>query len=70
MLCLTFGFSALIASLTGDPNEALVLAYSPGGLAEMSLVALSLKIEVGSSCVSHIARVFIVIAGAAGIFGG
>jgi membrane AbrB-like protein len=69
LLCLTFGFSAAVATLSGDQFEALLLAYSPGGLAEMSLVALSLEIEVAFVVCHHIARVFVVIASASAVFG-
>lgn len=69
LLALTIGFAAAVASVAGDPVEAILLAYSPGGLAEMSLVALSLDIEVAFVVCHHIARVFIVIAGASAAFG-
>ena len=69
LLALTFVFSVMVAAVTGDPVEALLLAYSPGGIAEMSLIALSLKIEVAFVACNHIARVFIVIAGASAVFG-
>jgi hypothetical protein len=46
----------------------LLLAYSPGGLAEMSLVALSRGIEVAFVAAHHIIRVFIVMMGAAPAF--
>ncbi|HEX2509089.1 MAG TPA: AbrB family transcriptional regulator [Microvirga sp.] len=42
----------------------LLLAYSPGGLAEMSLVALSLGIEVAFVAAHHIIRVVFVMAAA------
>jgi uncharacterized membrane protein AbrB (regulator of aidB expression) len=45
----------------------LLLAYSPGGLAEMSLAALSLEIE--AVFVAHyFVRVFVVMVGAAPVF--
>jgi membrane AbrB-like protein len=68
LLCLTFGFSAAVGALSGDPIEVLLLAYSPGGLAEMSLVALSLELEVAFVVCHHIARVFMVIASASAVF--
>jgi membrane AbrB-like protein len=69
LLGLTFAFSAALAALSGDPIEALLLAYSPGGLAEMSLIALSLDMEVAFVVCHHIARVFVVIASASAVFG-
>jgi uncharacterized membrane protein AbrB (regulator of aidB expression) len=46
----------------------LLLAYSPGWLAEMSLAALSLGIEVAFVAVHYIVRVFIVMVSAAPVF--
>ncbi|WP_372353060.1 AbrB family transcriptional regulator [Pararhizobium sp. BT-229] len=61
-------FALLVSSITGDRFVGIVLAYSPGGLAEMSLIALSLGIEVPFVVVHHIVRVLIVVAGAAAVF--
>jgi uncharacterized protein len=46
----------------------LLLAYSPGGLAEMSLIALSLGIEVAFVAAHHVIRVLIVMIGATPAF--
>jgi uncharacterized membrane protein AbrB (regulator of aidB expression) len=46
----------------------LLLAYSPGGLAEMSLVAVSIGVEVAFVAAHHVIRVFIVMLGAAPVF--
>jgi uncharacterized membrane protein AbrB (regulator of aidB expression) len=46
----------------------LLLAYSPGGLAEMSLVAVSIDSEVAFVAAHHSIRVFIVMLGAAPSF--
>ena len=40
---------------------ALVLAYAPGGLAEMSLVALALSIDIAFVATHHAFRLFIVL---------
>ena len=42
LLAVTMVFSVALHWLTGIPLPALVLAFAPGGLAEMSLVALAL----------------------------
>jgi uncharacterized membrane protein AbrB (regulator of aidB expression) len=42
----------------------LTLAYSPGGLAEMSMVALSLALEPGVVIIHHLTRVVLVLIGA------
>lgn len=41
LLCTSLTFAFLISMWTGDRFIGLVLAYSPGGFAEMSLIALS-----------------------------
>ncbi|ANY81060.1 hypothetical protein BB934_24885 [Microvirga ossetica] len=46
----------------------LLPAYSPDGLAEMSLVALSLGIEVAFVAAHHIVRVSIVMIAAVPVF--
>ncbi|WP_179119665.1 AbrB family transcriptional regulator [Ensifer adhaerens] len=68
LLCVSLAFAAGLSHLTGDRFIALVLAYSPGGVAEMSLIALSLGIEVPFVVLHHIARVFLVVAGSAAVF--
>lgn len=44
LLCVSLAFAGTISWITGDRFIAFVLAYSPGGLAEMSIMALSLGI--------------------------
>jgi uncharacterized protein len=46
----------------------LILAYSPGGLTEMSLVALSLQMEVAFAAAHHIVRVVFVTMSAGIVF--
>ncbi|QRM56178.1 AbrB family transcriptional regulator [Sinorhizobium sp. BG8] len=65
LLCISLGFAGLLAYFTGDRFIALVLAYSPGGVAEMSIMALSLGIEVPFVVLHHIVRVLVVVAGSA-----
>lgn len=68
LLALTLLFAELVALVSDIPLEGLLLAYSPGGLAEMSLVAFTLGLEVPFVVAHHIARVFLVVAGAALFF--
>lgn len=65
LLCVSLCFAGAIAYFTGDRFAALVLAYSPGGVAEMSIIALSLGIEVPFVVLHHIVRVVLVVAGSA-----
>lgn len=69
LLCVSLGFAGALAYFTGDRFIALVLAFSPGGVAEMSIIALSLGIEVPFVVLHHIVRVFLVVAGSAAVFG-
>ena len=56
-------FAALLGPLTGTPLAAGVLAYSPGGLTEMSLLALAMGQDVAFVSTMHIARIVMVIFG-------
>lgn len=61
LMALTFAWAAAIGQLTGLDIGLLALAYSPGGLAEMSMVALSLALEPGVVIVTHLTRVVLVL---------
>ena len=54
-------FALLLARLIGLDFKAILLAYSPGGFAEMNLIALSLGIEVAFVATHHTARIFLVV---------
>lgn len=65
--------SAILAAwlghlITGLPTPELTLAYSPGGLAEMSLIALALGLEAALVATHHIARIFLIVVMAPLIF--
>nr|PZN42364.1 MAG: hypothetical protein DIU59_07765 [Pseudomonadota bacterium] len=64
LLAVTAAFATGVSRVSSYGEVPLLLAYSPGGLAEMSLVALSLGIEVAFVAAHHIIRVFIVMLGA------
>ncbi|MCA8934191.1 MAG: AbrB family transcriptional regulator [Rhodospirillaceae bacterium] len=54
--------SALVLHMiTGLDFRALVLAYSPGGLAELSLVALSLHLDPAFVALHHMIRIFLIV---------
>ncbi|SDI39577.1 hypothetical protein SAMN04487993_100484 [Salipiger marinus] len=57
-------FALGLQYLIDVPVEGILLAFAPGGLAEMSLVALALNLEVSFVVVSHISRIGMVILGA------
>lgn len=61
MLALTLASAFVVAALTGLPLPAIVLAFAPGGLAEMSLVALALSLDPAFVAVHHVFRILVVV---------
>lgn len=49
-------FAGLAQPLTGLPFEALFLAFSPGGVAEMNLITVALDIEPAMVATHHLVR--------------
>ncbi len=68
MLITTVIFAFILAPLTGIAFEPIVLAFSPGGLAEMSLIALSLGIETAFVATHHVSRIAMIVIAAPLIF--
>ncbi|MBE2276715.1 MAG: AbrB family transcriptional regulator [Rhodobacteraceae bacterium] len=71
-IAVAFGSSLLLATisicfamglerLTGFSFAALLLAYAPAGMSEMSLVALALHVEVPFVVLHQVARIFLAI---------
>lgn len=56
------------AYLTNIPTREAFLAFSPGGIAEMGLLALALGGDIAFIATSHIARITLVIAAAPLVF--
>lgn len=63
-LAVTALFAWGASKLTGYGFVPILLAYAPGGLPEMSLVAIALHIEVAFVAFHHIVRLFMVMGGA------
>jgi membrane AbrB-like protein len=61
MLGATVGFALVLAPLSGIPFAPMVLAFSPGGLAEMSLIALALGVETAFVAPHHVARIGMIV---------
>lgn len=61
MLTAAILMSKLIESFAGISAAGALLAFAPGGLAEMSLVALGLGIDTAYVATMHIVRVIIVV---------
>lgn len=64
MIVLAIGFAAGLNAGFGLPLPDLVLALAPGGLAEMSLVALALHADAAFVSTHHVARIAMVVAAA------
>lgn len=64
LLVLTILVSLLVARITGLERISLLLAYSPGGQAELSLLALILHLDVAFVVLHHLLRLAFVIIGA------
>ena len=60
-LLLALGFALTLHALVGEPVAAVFLAFAPGGLAEMSLIALSLKISVIYVTAHHVLRIVLAV---------
>ncbi len=61
LLAITVLFALALAAAAGFPFDSLILAFSPGGLTEMSLIALSLDIDAAFVATHHIARIGLVV---------
>ena len=61
LLTVTGIFAVALHAITGSPFESIVLAFSPGGLTEMSLVALALNVDTAFVATHHIVRITVVV---------
>ncbi len=68
MLAAAVGFAKLIVLISGIPIAQAFLAFSPGGLTEMSLLTLAMGQDVTYVSVMHIIRITLVIAIAPFVF--
>ena len=62
MLIAAVGFAELIVMISGIPLAQAFLAFSPGGLTEMSLLTLAMGQDVAYVSIMHIIRITVVIA--------
>ena len=61
MLLITLAFGGALHQLTGQPLPLLLLAFIPGGLVEMSLIALGLGADPAFVVTHHAVRIFLVV---------
>ena len=60
-LALAFGFALILSRWLHEPAAAVFLAFAPGGLAEMSLIALSLNMSVAYVTTHHVIRIVLAV---------
>lgn len=60
-LGVTLLFALLLHQMFGQTVNQVLLAYAPGGLAEMSLIALAMGAEVDYVALHHIVRITIIV---------
>lgn len=68
MLSVAVVFAYLVDGVTGLGMTQTFLAFSPGGLAEMSLLAIAMGTDVAFVSVMHVIRLTLVIGAAAPLF--
>lgn len=61
MIAIAIAFAQLISLLTGADIRQSFLAFSPGGLTEMSLLALAMGQDIVYVSVSHVVRITLVV---------
>ncbi len=61
MIIFAVGSAAITCYLTNIPTKALILAFAPGGFAEMALVGFALGIDVAFVVTHQLTRYFFVI---------
>lgn len=62
MLVVALGLAFFLSGLIGKSTEQIFLAYAPGGLSEMSLVALSMNADAAYVATHHLVRIVILLA--------
>lgn len=68
LLVLAAVFGQAVEATLGIPFSAALLAFAPGGLAEMSLIALSLQVDAAYVSSHHIVRIFMIVLAAPFVF--
>lgn len=61
VLALASALSVALAGWVGEPAPALILAFAPGGISEMALVALSLQLSTVFVTLHHLLRIVLAV---------
>ena len=62
LMAVTAAFAGAVSVLTGVDFFAALLAYAPGGIAEMSLIALAIGADPGFVALHHVTRLGFILA--------
>jgi len=68
MMATTVAFAVLLGPLTGLGTTTFVLGFAPGGMVEMSLIAVVLNAEVAFVAAHHILRITMIMMAAGPVF--
>ncbi|MHA1599198.1 MAG: AbrB family transcriptional regulator, partial [Alphaproteobacteria bacterium] len=68
LLVTAVAFAFAVGQMTGLSMQPLVLAYAPGGLTEMSLIAIAIGADSAFVATHHIVRVFLIVVAAPLLF--
>lgn len=60
-LAIALGFGMILSPLIGEQVEAVILAFAPGGVVEMSLIAISLEVSAIYVAIHHVARILLAV---------
>ncbi|MFQ5565445.1 MAG: AbrB family transcriptional regulator [Paracoccaceae bacterium] len=61
LMAVSASFAAVISAVIGEEFLVVLLAYAPGGVAEMSLIALALDANPGFVAIHHLVRIIFVL---------
>jgi membrane AbrB-like protein len=61
LMLVSASFAVVISALIGEDFLVVLLAYAPGGVAEMSLIALALDANPGFVAIHHVVRIVFVL---------
>jgi len=61
LLAINIAFAVALHNALDLPAAALMLAYAPGGLAEMSLIAIAVGTDAAFVATHHIVRIFLIV---------
>ncbi len=64
LLLVAVGFGLAVDATAKMPFSSALLAFSPGGLAEMSLIALALGVDAAYVSSHHVVRIFMIVVAA------